>query len=412
MKQLLLLILFTISTATINAQQEVLTNQSIIDMLELGFTEDIIVTKISTSKCDFNTEIDALKSLKEKGINSNIIVAMMKAAKAIQENEEYANDAMSGIFIKDGEKMIRIHSTVFSGTKTNTLGAALSYGIADAKIKSTMLGATSNNTVNTTLPEFYFFFERNRNNISLSNWWFSVATSPNQFALVKLETKGKRRELETGKVNIYAGTSVGVNEETTIKFHITEINEYEYKVVPESPLESGGEYCFFYQGSIPQGGYSNQSVFDFSISKTCKRSNAYPVGSYVFVFIENKIKKCLIKDVNVENGEIYYTGETSTFKKAKWRESSCSLDKEELKATILGQIDDVQCRVIKKYNNGVTICTSKELTPDQIKKVKDTFSLKGKIMFNLEGAEGKGEAYAGIDDGFIIIYKSNEFIKL
>ena len=79
---------------------------------------------------------------------------------------------------------------------------------------------------------------------------------------------------------------------------------------------------------------------------------------------------------------------------------------------LLGQIDDVQCRVIKKYNNGMTICTSKELTPDQIKKAKDAFSLKGKIMFNLEGAEGKGEAYAGIDDGFIIIYKSNEFIKL
>lgn len=78
---------------------------------------------------------------------------------------------------------------------------------------------------------------------------------------------------------------------------------------------------------------------------------------------------------------------------------------------LLGQIDDVQCRVTKKYNNGMTICTSKELTPDQIRKAKDTFSLKGKIMFNLEGAGGKGEAYAGIDDGFIIIYKSNEFIK-
>lgn len=412
MKQLLLLIIFALSTVPLNAQQEILTNQSIIDMLELGFTEDIILTKISISKCDFNTEIDALKSLKEKGVNSNIIVAMMKTAKAVLENEENENDAVSGIFIKNGAKMIRIHPTIFSGTKTNTLGAALSYGLADAKIKSTMLGTTSNNIINTTLPEFYFFFEQNRNNISLSNWWFSVATSPNQFALVKLVSKGKRRELETGKVNIYAGTEVGVSEEATIKFHITEINEYEYKVVPESPLEPGGEYCFFYQGSIPQGGFNNQSVFDFSVSKDCKRSNMYPVGSYVFVFVEDKIKKCLIKDVNVENGEIYYTGETNTFKKAKWGESSCSLDKEELKARILGEIDGIQCRIVKEYNNGMTICTSKELIPDQIRKAKDLFSLKGKIMFNLEGVEGKGKAYAGIDDGFIIIYKNNEFIKL
>lgn len=79
---------------------------------------------------------------------------------------------------------------------------------------------------------------------------------------------------------------------------------------------------------------------------------------------------------------------------------------------LLGQIDGVQCRVIKKYNNGMMICTSKELTSEQIRKAKTLFSLKGKIMFNLEGVEGKGEAYAGIDDGFIIIYKNNEFIKL
>lgn len=79
---------------------------------------------------------------------------------------------------------------------------------------------------------------------------------------------------------------------------------------------------------------------------------------------------------------------------------------------LLGQVDDVKCRIVKEYNNGMTICTSKELTPDQIRKAKDLFSLSGKIMFNLEGEEGKGKAYAGIDDGFIIIYKNNEFIKL
>lgn len=79
---------------------------------------------------------------------------------------------------------------------------------------------------------------------------------------------------------------------------------------------------------------------------------------------------------------------------------------------LLGQIDGIQCRIIEKYNNGMIICTSKELTPEQIRRVKDLFSLKGKIMFNLEGFEGKGESYAGIDDGFIINYKNNEFIKM
>lgn len=45
---------------------------------------------------------------------------------------------------------------------------------------------------------------------------------------------------------------------------------------------------------------------------------------------------------------------------------------------LLGQIDGIQCRIIEKYNNGMIICTSKELTPEQIRRVKDLFSLKGK----------------------------------
>lgn len=78
----------------------------------------------------------------------------------------------------------------------------------------------------------------------------------------------------------------------------------------------------------------------------------------------------------------------------------------------LGQIDGIQCRVIKRYDDDMIISTSSELTPEQIRKAKNLFSLKGRVRFNLKGAEGKGESYAGIDDGFIIIYKSNEFIKL
>ena len=60
----------------------------------------------------------------------------------------------------------------------------------------------------------------------------------------------------------------------------------------------------------------------------------------------------------------------------------------------------------------MVICTSKELTPDQIRQVKNTQNLSGRIMFNLEDNYEKGDAYAGIDEGFIILYKNNEFIKL
>ena len=35
------------------AQEETLTNKSIVDLSELGFSDDLIITKIKTSKTDF-----------------------------------------------------------------------------------------------------------------------------------------------------------------------------------------------------------------------------------------------------------------------------------------------------------------------------------------------------------------------
>lgn len=78
MKKLLLGIILIFFPLIASAQDEVLTNQSITDMLELGFSNDVIVTKINTSKNNFDTSIQALKELKEKGVSNDIIVAMMQ----------------------------------------------------------------------------------------------------------------------------------------------------------------------------------------------------------------------------------------------------------------------------------------------------------------------------------------------
>lgn len=175
-------------------------------------------------------------------------------------------ESISGIFYKDKGELKKIYPTVFSGSKTNTLGSALTYGIASSKIKSTIPGRTSRVIISHTLPEFVFLFKDNANNDS-SNWMFSTASSPNQFVLVKLTQKNKSRELETGKVNLYSGTSVGVPEDVTVQFDIEMVDETEFKVTPRQVLDPG-EYCFFYQGAIPVGGYSNQSILIFLFHQT------------------------------------------------------------------------------------------------------------------------------------------------
>lgn len=79
---------------------------------------------------------------------------------------------------------------------------------------------------------------------------------------------------------------------------------------------------------------------------------------------------------------------------------------------ILGYIDEIRCRVIERYKNGILVGTSKELSIEQIRKAKSTFNLKGMIMFCTENKIGKENAYAGIDGGYIITYKDNQFTEL
>ena len=61
--------------------QEVLDNQSVIDMVELGFDEQVIIDKIESTNSNFSTSIEKLKSLKLLGVTQNILSIMIKESK-------------------------------------------------------------------------------------------------------------------------------------------------------------------------------------------------------------------------------------------------------------------------------------------------------------------------------------------
>src|SRR5712671_5260299 len=63
------------------AADEVLTNASITEMKSLGLGDDVIVGKIKSSTCNFDTSIAALKQLKNAQVSDAIIQAMLAAYK-------------------------------------------------------------------------------------------------------------------------------------------------------------------------------------------------------------------------------------------------------------------------------------------------------------------------------------------
>lgn len=247
------------------AESEVLTNQSIIDLVALGLPENVIVTKIETSECNFDTSLEAIKKLNGEGIAGNILVAMMSASHDAATAKKAEENSKSGIYYIESDSVQKqVLPTVFSGTKANTLGAVFSAGIASTKVMAIINGPNSGMQVRTSKPEFRFVFNAETNALSVTDWWFSSSNSPRQFALVKLKVKKNDRQLQMGKVNAYAGLDMSVDQKAKIDFDVEQESEGVFRVIPKTPLEPG-EYCFFFQGTLPSKSVSNNSVFDFSV---------------------------------------------------------------------------------------------------------------------------------------------------
>ena len=87
-----LLLLFALIFSCHSFSQAILDNQSVIDMIEIGFEEQVIIDKIESSETNFVTTVDELKTLKEKGVMPNVLSSMIKASKQKTEIKKNNND--------------------------------------------------------------------------------------------------------------------------------------------------------------------------------------------------------------------------------------------------------------------------------------------------------------------------------
>jgi hypothetical protein len=66
------------------APAEVLTNSDVVKMVKAKLGDGIVISKIKTSACNFDTSVDALVKLKEAGVSDPVIQAMNDAQAAAQ----------------------------------------------------------------------------------------------------------------------------------------------------------------------------------------------------------------------------------------------------------------------------------------------------------------------------------------
>lgn len=303
-RKILMATLMLVASLSVSAQNDVVTNQSVLDLLKEGFSSEEIIGAIENSTTRTITfDINFMRQLKAAGADKDLTTYLQKIAKAEMGYE--------GVMLwnpVDGGKPVKVYRTNFEkeskgfdlGTIAVAAGAAygvgsivggrkVSGGEAAAVTGGLTLLASSGKDIQKLIipgtkakvttgrqPVFRFFLNGKENksfNSDTANWYEVVMNgiqSPNEFQLIKMNVKeskkGGRRLFPTSMSYTVAGFS-GSNASTRemVNFEINTINNTTFEVTFKEPLEPG-EYCFFYKSGLSNKYFQAQPFgFDFSV---------------------------------------------------------------------------------------------------------------------------------------------------
>lgn len=276
--------------ASAPALAETLDNATIVQLSGIGLGDEAIVAKIQASASNFDVSTDALIGLKQQGVSSAVIAAMIeasnttKASSAVSASIDSPDPMVphpSGVYLLadwlEEPKMWVIDATTSNQTKTGGfLGYALTGGLAPMSFKTVIPNSEARIKTTVVRPTFYFYFDQADASLSTrgggSFWMAGAVTSPAEFSLVKFKVKKNQREAKVGQFNI-GGAKSGVMEKDQIGFDYERIAPGVFKVTPQTDLLPG-EYGFIYSSSTGGGGVGmagvgaqTSRIFDFSIEK-------------------------------------------------------------------------------------------------------------------------------------------------
>lgn len=252
---------------------EVVTNQTILQLQKAGLSKEVIKAKIQSSNCNFDLSTDGLIALKKALVPDDIINAMFAKSATLNKppsivNAETSNIPLSsGIYYLDSanNNYIEFDPSVLSNQKSGGFGESLKRSFStlfNAKLRASISGSQAHTKFNTNKQVFLFVFDSTAGGFSNSNSIWSSVQSPNEFFLVKLTVVKNSREVVVGKQNNIK-SDIGIEDELKVAFTVKKIKKAVYEVTPTGTL-STGEYCFMFAASSMYSGQTHK-VYDFSI---------------------------------------------------------------------------------------------------------------------------------------------------
>jgi hypothetical protein len=262
-------------------QPEILTNQTVVDMVTAKLPAEVIITKIQTSKTKFDLSTPALVKLNESAVPSDIVKAMMQRSSSAASSDPVPvadppgdpNDPSTwhdpGIYVFSSNgrerKLTLLEPTVYTqGHSGGHFASAMTYGIAKIKWKAVVRNGHANVKIGDPKAVFYFYFEEK--GAGLSHPQFGGTSTPNEFTLLKFDVKSDSRETTVMKANAF-GSSSGTDDKANIGFKFEKLKPGIYRVTPTRDL-SAGEYCFLSAsmgGAYAPGAAAANRLFDFGV---------------------------------------------------------------------------------------------------------------------------------------------------
>lgn len=300
MKRLFLMIVcaMALSTQVMNAQDEVVTNALIIQLLDEGFSDDEIIGFIeSASTREVKSDLQSMRELKQHNASSDLITYIQKIAKT-----DFGYDGVYWWNVSDGGKPQKLYRSSFTreekkagigafgsavlgsvvgdivgGVGSTVQGAIIGAAIGEGKIKSESLILSGKQAAvvlsgdQASNPVFRFYFPKtdmDAFNGQADSWyfnWLNDIQSPNEFECVKLKEKKGKRTLPSGlKFSVAGFGSSSEGKKNVVDFEIKSINNTTFEVTFPNGLEPG-EYCFFYKNIQNKWFVQNICCFDFSV---------------------------------------------------------------------------------------------------------------------------------------------------
>ena len=251
----ILLIIILALTTPVVAQDEVLTNQDVIAMLQAGLSTSISVNKIRASKTNFKTSTDELIRLKQARVPDEVINAMINPNAVFSANATGSADMNGypkeiGAYLKKDNQWIEIQPEVVNW-KTGGVGKSIvTLGVVKQDINGHLDGKSSRTPVTSPL-EFIIVTPE--------------GTAITEYQLIKLNEHSDNREFRTMTGGVFHAKGGATND--VVPFEGQKVASRTFTITLTGT--KAGEYGFLPPGALTQlsGAATLGKMYTFSVGQ-------------------------------------------------------------------------------------------------------------------------------------------------